>query len=352
MQKYKFYSKSIIFSFFGLSFFIILFNYIVDPYQIYRKTSLYTFKIQDQRYLNAGLARNYPYDTLIVGSSMIENFYLHDIKNNTFKQPLKLSFQGGGIYELNTLINLAIHSNKKLKNIIIDFDMYAFNNQSKQNFISSYFPNYLYNSSYIDDTYYLLNFKILRKSFRSLKNKYNEQKIRKQLDNLYSWQNDYKDQFTIKNVLSSYKYHIKNDNKIENPKRFFNDLKINFNKTIYKTIKNNPNICFYIFYPPYSIYGYKAIENLNKFDSFIKFKKYTFEKLLKYKNVKIYDFQTAEKIILNIKNYKDIYHYHENINKWMLKQIQNNNFLVTQQNYHNYLKKFKSYKTKKLKLNY
>ena len=48
----------------------------VDPFQVYRLATLYMPPIDNttQVYANAGIARNYDYDSAIVGTSVTENF--------------------------------------------------------------------------------------------------------------------------------------------------------------------------------------------------------------------------------------------------------------------------------------
>ena len=54
---------------------------------------------------------------------------------------------------------------------------------------------------------------------------------------------------------------------------------------------------------------------------------------MKYHNVKLFAFDSEEKIITNLDNYRDEYHYHQNINKWMVDEMSKSNYLVTHENY-------------------
>ena len=63
-------------------------------------------------------------------------------------------------------------------------------------------------------------------------------------------------------------------------------------------------------------------------DNFLKFKSYIFTATQKYQNIKIYDFQVADEIIYNLDNYKDITHYHQDINLWMLNKIKEEKYMV------------------------
>jgi len=56
-----------------------LMNYIVDPFQQYRKPWYNPyFPPQIERYLNPGLAKNYDYDSILIGTSQVETFNLND----------------------------------------------------------------------------------------------------------------------------------------------------------------------------------------------------------------------------------------------------------------------------------
>jgi hypothetical protein len=49
-------------------------------------------------------------------------------------------------------------------------------------------------------------------------------------------------------------------------------------------------------------------------------------------NVELFDFQITKEITHNLNNYKDITHYSQDINYWILEQINKNNFLLNTQN--------------------
>jgi len=83
------------------------------------------------------------------------------------------------------------------------------------------------------------------------------------------------------------------------------------------------------------------MEASDTLDNFILTKKHIFNMMSKYNNVKIYDFQIAKNITYDLNNYKDITHYHQKINTWMLEQIHDNNYLVNKNNINQYSKKLK-----------
>ena len=56
-------------------------NFLLDPFQQYRKANFYKPIYDNERYLNPGLAKTYDYNQVIIGSSMTENFLLSDAKD-------------------------------------------------------------------------------------------------------------------------------------------------------------------------------------------------------------------------------------------------------------------------------
>jgi hypothetical protein len=60
-------------------------NYIVDPFQQYRVKTFYPIAFTNQRYQNAGLSKNFEYDSLILGTSMTENFILDEVEKKALE---------------------------------------------------------------------------------------------------------------------------------------------------------------------------------------------------------------------------------------------------------------------------
>lgn len=70
------------------------------------------------------------------------------------------------------------------------------------------------------------------------------------------------------------------------------------------------------------------MEKSHYLDDHIAFKNYIYNKLKKFKNVKLYDFQEIKEITHDLNNYKDINHYHKKVNIIMLKSMQQDKYLI------------------------
>lgn len=309
-------------------FFILCFNYIIDPFQHYRKASLYTFDYSgNQRYLNPGLAKNYDYKSIIIGTSMTENFSL-DKTEIFMNKPIKLSIAGAKSSEFKEILNISF-SLHEIETVLFGLDVYSFLNDD---IINDKLPDYLYDNSFFNDYKYLLNLDTLKRSFNVLFSKNNNKnKIRDNYNHMFEWQNNYQNKFTLENVISNWKNR---DIKFNHKKSLWNldQLKSNFDNNLFQIINKNKNTKFIIFFPPYSILTYKDWEEKESLNAILKFKKYVYDKLISLENVYLYDFQVAKDITHNLNNYKDITHYSQSISLWIIDQIYKNNFLLNSEN--------------------
>jgi len=318
-----------------------IFNYLLDPFHYYRLTAFYPIAYDNERTMNSGLIKHSTYDSIILGTSMVENFQSLQVEKILhYKKVLKLPLEGASAKEESIVLKSVLLKNKKLKHVLWGLDVFSFAGDPDYIKNKSAFPIYLYDNNQLNDYKYIFSFDTLLKSFNAYKQQFKFSQNNPIFDKskMYEWQYVWKNNFTLQNVLT----HWKERNKfmevpIEKQKITF--LKDSFKINFLAILKSNPSIQFTIFFPPYSILTYKVLEERGLLNDTLKFKKYIFESTKDLKNIKIYDFQIATKIIKNLHNYKDLSHYHQKINKWMLHQITQNNFLVTQKNLDIYINK-------------
>jgi hypothetical protein len=311
-------------------------NYIIDPLQQFRVASLYTLEYKNERYLNAGLAKSYPYGSVVIGTSMVENFYIDDLKKIIgFVDPIKLSVRGGNGYEEAITLETAF-KNQSIQQVLIGLDSFSFNGSAaKIDSGNTLFPLYLYEDSLLGTMKYLTNFKFFEQSIKSLKNPYDAKKSGENYNYMYAWQSDYSHCFTeayVRNDWNSLFQKAKSLSAEESLSYKSNfDRKIlveNFKKTFLPIIINHPETEFYLFFPPYSALAYKLMEYQGVLDEHLAFKEAVFELTKSHHNVYLFDFNLAEQITDDLANYKDYTHYHDGINQWMLEQMKLKKFLI------------------------
>jgi len=325
-------------------FLVSLFNFIIDPFQQYRKPTLYkTFYGGNQRALNTGLARHHDYNSIIIGSSMTENFLISK-SSEILPNPIKLSISGGSAYEIFLTLNTAFETGKEINAILIGFDIYAMSGKITRlmNGDNS-LPMYLYDEMIFNDIFYLANFDTLKESIKRIIAPYSlyRNDPRWNYENMYQSQHFYEKEFGRDKVLTQIK-DKKNDKNFKKDDYSFQTLKASFEHNFLSIIKKHPNTKFILFYPPYSIIAYKGWKENDTLQDILDFKKYAFAELNKLDNVELYDFQTADEVTTNLDNYRDFSHYHQNINSWMIDEIKAKKYLVTQENIDQHLQNLKN----------
>jgi hypothetical protein len=316
-----------------------LIMYIVDPYQYYRKASLYkpVYLSGSGRYINAGILKSFDYDAAIVGNSMTENFLVSDLNKTMNWNTVKLAMQGATSYEMSTVYE-AVFREKKAKNVVTTFDFFAFDKGKKETTYEM--PFYLYNKNPLDDFKYLFNLNMLKKETTNIYN-YNykiENARETDINFAYFWGDTatYSKDIVMKHFLDTFKVSKSEDIKTTSnafDKSYADHVISNFNDHLYKYIKENPQVTFHIILPPYSIVYWKMLQYNNLLDEYAYSKEYIFSKLLEADNVILHDFQREEMIINNLDNYRDMTHYSHVINNYMAYNLNNEKYFITKDNY-------------------
>jgi len=321
MHKRWVFKLSFLFLFFSFS--IMALNYIVDPFQHYRIASWYKITSKKQREVTPGLAKNFDYQTVVLGSSMAENFEASFINKILDTRSLKLCMSAMTAYEMRSLLEVILSNNKKLDTVILALDLYAFTGKETR-IRTDKQPTYLYDNNPLTDIFYLLNKETLRFSFRMLSK---ERGKASDFDKMWYWGNAYN--FSKETVLSTYHKHSFNSS-FKNSEYTKEIFIRNFNYNLLHLIRDNPKVNFIIFYPPYSYLTYKDMQDKQWLQEAISFKKYIFD--LGLDNLEVYDFQCLNEVTENLDNYRDITHYSADINKLIINAIKNKKHLTTQDN--------------------
>ncbi len=264
-------------------------NYIIDPYQFYRKPTLYKpVYFTDQRYQNPGLARSQDYSIAFVGTSMSDNFLHSYVEEKMDRKMVRLSIMGGSMYEQKLTVNLVINA-KKAGTIIWELNYYSFRGGTKRvTETGRGFPYYFYDDNPLTDLKYLCNFDTLLKSYYIFLNEYRGKMhytMTHNLEMLNAWFAGSK--FTRENVIKDWKL-AQDDLERANPQEFtWDQLKANADKNLLTVLRTNPDIEFILFYPPFSIVAHKFLDGRGLFDNELKLKQYIYENCKDLKNVRI-----------------------------------------------------------------
>ena len=319
---------------------------IIDPYFHYHKPLKFlSYRLENQRYINDGIGRQFEYDYVITGSSMTENF-----KNSLFKKlfncnSIKVPFSGGSYKEINDNLKRTLKRKKDIRYVLrgLDYNQII---QDSEHMRYNNLPNYLYDDDILNDYKYLFNREVIIKGLGGVIVYNILGKNTTTFDEYSNWNNEY--QSGKENVLRNYKRNKQENIKEEKLER--NDIEIidkNIEKNVISLVKKYSNTKFIYFITPYSIVYWDQLKQEGKIEKQIMAEKYMIEKILEYPNVELYSFFNNYEMICDLDNYKDPGHYMGKINDQILYWISKKEYQLTKENYEEYIRKnlefFKNY---------
>ena len=318
-----------------LALVILLFVY--DPLQIFHKAWFRenTYHQSKMRQNNLGIIRDYDFNNVIIGTSMLMNTTNEDANKILGKEWMNLSMHNSSFKEKYTILSYLL-KNKKINNIIYSLDDTYFGSNPD---ISSF--DFLYDNNIFNDITAYFNFRFLSCALTySMSSKCIGTK---NIKNATLWidLDGAKDKFGGFNKWIDKKNSIdfKVIKKIKHFKKYDSIEKIDSNKNekylqnyLFSLIKQNKNINFYIIIPTYTRLKYKLYGNFNDYKKMIY---YVVNESKKYPNIKIYGFDDLD-YADNIANYNDLIHYNTNMNLMQLNAIKNNTNRLTPQNIDKY----------------
>jgi hypothetical protein len=298
----------------------------VDPFQCYRRAAFYTPLIDEaaQAYYNIGLARNYPYDTLMLGSSMAQNARPSDVEAVFGGQAINIPFSGGSL-RADALMLQAAFATRPLARVLLCLDDFAM--AAPADTVPGEFPVYLYDQSLLNDAPYLLNTAVLERIWRLyLTYARGEAPAWLDLDDLYAW--DTRARYGRDRVMTS--IAIPRTQAPQGPAQAdAANLRANLDENLLPYITAHPETRFLFYFPPYSQllwYVYRMNGSLER----LLFNRAAFaQALLTYDNVQVFDFQINEEWVCNPDLYKDYQHHNGDINAQMIADMATGRFEVT-----------------------
>lgn len=325
----------------GFSFSFVL--WFVDPLKLFHKPFICENTIYDSaRYSVRGLIDTMDFDSVILGTSMLENTSAKEASDKLGGRFINISIGGSYFYERKIVLNYLM-KRKKIKNILYSLDTFTLVGPEKggdKNFKIENF-DYLYNDNLFDDFRAYLNSKYISYIFSTFFTFGKKCKIA-DFDRPFAWYmyEDHKKRFGGIQIWAKYsdneqlKYHIEKiknaaNGKIEKIKNL--SFKENLDNNILYFAKNYPQTKFILFIPPYS--RLQSAMYVRQSELFVARKnaiKYLLDQNLS--NIKIYAFDDMD-FTADIANYKDLGHYSEAINLKMSDWIANDIGLLTKDNF-------------------
>ncbi len=317
---------------------------IVDPYHHYHKPlSCFTYEVGDAAYTNDGKCKNFEYDALITGTSMTSGFSEEEASEIFDKTFIRATFLGEGFKRVNENLETAIAYNPDLKLVIRSLDTLWFITGVDWLGHEEY-PTYLYNDNLWDDTKYLYNFDVWNEAVVPTLGTFHMPGFKKNETAAESTGREYLEKAR---ALENYTRPAKENLIIEEEetRQMYAGLEANLEANVIRVIRENPDIEFDLYFPPYSILWWDSIHQAGdgRVERRIDFEKYAIEQLLKYENVKLFSFFLNEDLVCDLDNYSDDIHYRPRVNSQILSWMKAGEYRLTEENYEEYIHSMKDF---------
>ena len=300
---------------------------LVDPFEVYHKATAFIPPITNstQSYSNAGIAKTYDYDSVIIGSSMTENFTPSQLDRLLGGSFVKLSINGGSPFNHKQMMDMAF-ARQDMKTVLygIDIDFLTYFYKTPKTTM----PTHLYDRSPLNDAPYWFNKTILAKYIpKCLKTL--GQSDPSQRDTMYNWGHlyEYGKERALANVQITGKVVAQKAD--GQPAVLDNAYRLNIEHNYVTFIEAHPDTQFLFFFSPYSLVEWYRFYSEGNLAYYLQQKEAVAEALLPYPNVKIFDFTAETDWILNLNNYIDAAHYGPWINDAMVEHIARDEYRVT-----------------------
>ncbi len=307
--KYKGYIRFFFISFLLLILAVILMVVVVDPFFHYHAPiEGVNYIIDDQIYQNPGIAKNFEYDSVILGSSMTVNFDTDLFAQTMGLHTVKLSYNAAYPKDNDNIMRFVKDSPNQIRQVFLGIDIYTYKTMPG---ITAYpVPEYLYDDNLINDVSYLLNKDVLLDYILMPQVRHESTPLN---EIYYFWHyvpcgEEY--------VAASY----------ARPEEFVDmlptgtyrdNIEKNMQSCILPYIKFMPDTQFTVFFPPYSIlYWYTRYADGN-LEAELEGERQIMEQLFACPNVRVYYFQNDYDFITDLNNYSDYTHYTHEMNDQM-----------------------------------
>lgn len=229
----------------------------IDPFFHYHRPwdDTFYYTLDNQRSQNNGITRNFDYDMLITGTSMTENFKTSEANELFNVCSIKVPYSGGSYKEINDSVKVAIENNIQLKVVLRSLDMSNFyeNKDNMRDDLGEY-PTYLNNNNIFDDVKYVYNRDVVftRCAWMVRDVWIGGRTGITSFDDYSNWMPFYTEKFGKDVVLEGHALygkpigtHYLSDEEKE-------IIRANIEQNVTTVAKENQNIQFYYFFPPYS----------------------------------------------------------------------------------------------------
>ena len=284
--------------------------YALDPFEHYRESAILPTYSQES-YNNPGIARNYDYDAVILGTSMVEMSHPSVIDESFGVRSVKLPMRGSHTAQMGWQLKHVLEK-RELSLAILGVDAYSLMGPPDD---TEEIVDYLWNDNALDDVNYLLNRDVLLVEIpRLLQNR--GKPLDAKRDGMFQWTDVV---FSKESVLQSLSFSAQQpmqdaDSRLERSTE-------NIARHLQAHIAAHPETRFCLYMPPYSVGYWYLMTRGGLSEQQFRSRARVCEMLLEYPNVEIYDFSSRVDLITDLDAYFDYSHHSGEVSDRIMREM-------------------------------
>ncbi|MCM1568185.1 MAG: SGNH/GDSL hydrolase family protein [Roseburia sp.] len=304
-----------------------------DPFYQYHKPFFgWQAVLNDRDNQMPGTVRNFDYDSVLVGSSVMENCDSSYLDEHFQCKTLKIARASGSVADLLYYLKMA-QKEHSLKNVFWCLDLAALESSPVTTLQEGGdAPWYLHTQTPLDDVAYLCNKEVLLEKIPYMLA--GERLGKNTGGRAYYWAEG--KNFSAQSVISVY-----NRPKKAKRSRDFEEEKelVSANiELLLEQVRSHPEIRYRFFFPPYSMCWWDCAYVNGELKKNYYILEEAIPALLSCENVEVYYYQDEEEIICDLDNYMDLIHYCPAVNQYLLEQMTAGEGRVTKENWQKVIK--------------
>ena len=272
--------------------------YLVDPFEHYRESAILPLYDQES-YNNPGIAKNYDYNAVILGTSMVEMSHPSVIDECFGVSSVKLPMRGSHTAQMGWQLAHVLDTHE-LKLAILAVDAYSLMGPPDD---MEEIYDYLWNDRVLDDVSYLLNLDVLLVRVPRMLRNLGKSTATKR-DDMYQWTDV---TFSAQSVFDSFSFQPQQE--MTDPDYRLERSTENIRRHIETYVAAHPETTFKIYMPPYSVAYWYVMTRGGLSEQQYRSRARVCELLLDYPNVEIYDYSSRLEWITDLDNYFDYSHH-------------------------------------------
>ena len=309
---------------------------VIDPFFHYHKPlSFLSYPLNNERYQNDGIVRHFDYDAVITGTSMTLNFKTSELDALFGVHSVKVSFPGAMYKEINENLEKAARRNPDLRLIVRGLDsLWLLQDADAVGYEESSYPTFLYDDFLLNDVYYVLNKDVLLNNTKGVLGQTLSGQGTTSFDDYGNWNQAFS--FGRDAVDAVYHRAEKAEVVQEMTQEDREMLRKNLTQNVTELAKAYPEIDFYLFFTPYSIYYWDNLNQTGTLKKQLQAEEEAIKLLLSCDNIYLFAFSDQFDLVCDLDHYKDEIHYSEEINSQILRWMKDQEHLLTRENYQAY----------------